>query len=216
LIFGKDVENVSSVKSGIINELRSRLNYSMTDQTISNHNEFYAQLEAILFIAANPVAVSQLAELFNISQDEVNEGLNYLKLNYESQGRGLAIEIHAGRVQLTTAPQMARIIEKYLGLETGTHLSRAAVETLAIVAYRQPITRPGIDAIRGVSSDGVLRSLLTKGLVQEVGRAEGPGRPILYGTSDAFLQHFGLSSLEMLPAFELPREVIPGNGILKD
>jgi segregation and condensation protein B len=111
---------------------------------------------------------------------------------------------------------MARIIEKYLGLETGTHLSRAAVETLAIVAYRQPITRPGIDAIRGVSSDGVLRSLLTKGLVQEVGRAEGPGRPILYGTSDAFLQHFGLSSLEMLPAFELPKEVIPGNGILKD
>jgi segregation and condensation protein B len=216
LIFGKDVENVSSVKSGIINELRSRLNYSMTEQTISNHNEFYAQLEAILFIAANPVAVSQLAELFNISQDEVNEGLNYLKLNYESQGRGLAIEFHAGRVQLTTAPQMARIIEKYLGLETGTHLSRAAVETLAIVAYRQPITRPGIDAIRGVSSDGVLRSLLTKGLVQEVGRAEGPGRPILYGTSDAFLQHFGLSSLEMLPAFELPKEVIPGNGILKD
>jgi len=188
----------------------------MTDQINSNHREFYAQLEAILFIAANPVAASQLAELFDISQDEVIEGLRHLKLIYESEGRGLALEFHAGKVQLTTAPQMAEIIEKYLGLEIGTHLSRAAVETLAIVAYRQPITRPGIDAIRGVSSDGVLRSLLTKGLLQEVGRAEGPGRPILYGTSDAFLQHFGLSTLEMLPAFELPKEVVTGNGILKD
>lgn len=188
----------------------------MTDPSTSNHSEFYAQLEAVLFIAANSVPVSQLAELFNLSQEEVNEGLNHLKKTYETEGSGLALEFHAGRVQLTTSPQMAGIIEKYLGLEIGTHLSRAAVETLAIVAYRQPITRPGIDAIRGVSSDGVLRSLLTKGLVQEVGRAEGPGRPILYGTSDAFLQHFGLSSLEMLPAFELQKEVTNGNGILKD
>jgi segregation and condensation protein B len=81
-------------------------------------------------------------------------------------------------------------------------LSRAALETLAIIAYRQPITRPGVDAIRGVNSDGVMRSLLSKGLVEDVGRAEGPGRPILYGTSSEFLQHFGLASLDEMPAYD--------------
>ena len=98
-------------------------------------------------------------------------------------------------------------------------MSRAALETLTIVTYRQPITRPGIDAIRGVSSDGVLRSLLSKGLVEEVGRAEGPGRPILFGTTAEFLQHFGLTSLTDLPPYEPePGEMnpVPENKILKD
>jgi segregation and condensation protein B len=93
-------------------------------------------------------------------------------------------------------------VSKFLGLEATARLSRAALEALAIIAYRQPITRPGIDAIRGVSSDGVLKSLLNKGLIQEAGRTEGPGRPILFSTTADFLQHFGLSSLEDLPPFE--------------
>jgi segregation and condensation protein B len=99
---------------------------------------------------------------------------------------------------------MAEIVERFLGLEATSHLSRAALETLAIVAYQQPTTRPYIEGVRGVSSDGVMKSLLSKGLIQEVGRAEGPGRPILYGTAPDFLQHFGLNSLTELPALALP------------
>ena len=112
---------------------------------------------------------------------------------------------------------LASIIENYLGLEATARLSRAALETLAIIAYRQPVTRPGIDAIRGVNSDGVLKSLLSKGLVQEMGRAEGPGRPILYGTTTEFLQHFGLSTLGQMPPYELPEKPDEErNVILKD
>ena len=105
---------------------------------------------------------------------------------------------------MTTAPEMAEIVERFLGLEATSRLSRAALETLAIVAYQQPVTRPYIEGVRGVSSDGVMKSLLSKGLVQEVGRAEGPGRPILYGTAPDFLQHFGLNSLTELPPLALP------------
>ena len=107
-------------------------------------------------------------------------------------------------MQLTTAPEMAEAVERFLGLEATSRLSKAALETLAIVAYQQPVTRPYIEGVRGVSSDGVMKSLLGKGLVQEVGRAEGPGRPILYGTAPDFLQHFGLNSLTELPALALP------------
>jgi segregation and condensation protein B len=123
-----------------------------------------------------------------------------------ADGRGLRIQWHGGRVELTTAPNLATLIERFLGLEATARLSRAGLETLAIVAYRQPVTRPGIDSIRGVNSDGVIKSLLNKGLVQEMGRTEGPGRPILYGTTGAFLQHFGLSSVEELPPFVVQEE----------
>jgi segregation and condensation protein B len=137
---------------------------------------------------------------------------------YYAERRGLSLQWHGGRVQLTTSPYLSDLVERFLGLESTTRLSRAALETLSIIAYRQPITRPGVDAIRGVNSDGVMKSLLTKGLVQEVGRTEGPGRPILYGTTPEFLQHFGLSSLQELPPFEVPQEddTQPQNGILKD
>jgi segregation and condensation protein B len=105
---------------------------------------------------------------------------------------------------------MAESVERFLGLEATSHLSRAALETLAIVAYQQPVTRPQIESIRGVSSDGVMKSLLGKGLVQEVGRTDGPGRPILYGTTPDFLQYFGINSLIDLPALNLP--ILENNG----
>ena len=103
---------------------------------------------------------------------------------------------------MTTAPHLAEQVENFLGLEATAWLSRAALEALSIIAYRQPVTRPGIDAIRGVSSDGVLKSLLSKGLIQEAGRADGPGRPILYETTAEFSQHFGLSTIDELPPYE--------------
>lgn len=161
-----------------------------------------ARLESLLFVAAEAVPPSQLAEALEASLSEVQEGLRELEQALTS--RGLRLQWHGGRVQLTTAPEMAELVERFLGLEVTSHLSRAALETLAIIAFQQPVTRPQVDAVRGVNSDGVIKSLLGKGLIQETGRADGPGRPILYGTTPEFLQYFGLSSLSELPPLELP------------
>ncbi len=167
-----------------------------------------AAIEALLFVSADPVTPSQISVVLELSASAVEQGLQ--QLDTELQTRGLRLQRHSGRVQLTTAPQFAEVIERFLGLEATSHLSRAALETLAIVAYQQPVTRPQIESVRGVSSDGVMKSLLGKGLVQEVGRTEGPGRPILYGTTPDFLQHFGLSSLMDLPPLNL--SVLDNNG----
>ena len=178
--------------------------------------ELMAALEALLFVAVEPASVSQLAAALEVSNPEIETALEKLEAGFT--GRGLRLQRHAGRIQLTTAPEMSSIVERFLGLEATTRLSRAALETLSIVAYQQPVTRPQMEAVRGVSCDGVLRSLLGKGLVQEVGRTDGPGRPILYGTTTEFLQHFGLSSLNELPPLELPVDNPDGrlNDPLKD
>ena len=175
------------------------------------------RIEALLFVASGPVAISQLSESLDLEPKRIEELLLELQNDFE-KGRGVALQRHGGRIQITSAACCASDVERFLGLEALARLSRAAVETLAIIAYRQPISRPGIDAVRGVSSDGVIKNLLGKGLIQEVGRAEGPGRPILFATTTEFLQHFGLNSLEQLPPFEIPdTDVIePQNHILKD
>ena len=163
-----------------------------------------AALEALLFAAPGAVTSAQLATALDLTVREIDKGLADLETQFKE--RGLRLQRHFGRVQLTTAPEAAASVEKFLGLEASSHLSRAALETLAIVAYQQPVTRPQIDSIRGVNSDGVLKSLLSKGLVQEVGRAERPGRPILYSTTPDFLGHFGLNSIEELPPLNPPEE----------
>ncbi len=155
------------------------------------------KLEAMLFVAAEPVATAQLAAALDVASSVVERGLNELDASLSS--RGLRLQRHAGRVQLTTAPELAELIERFLGLEATSHLSRAALETLAIIAYQQPVTRPQIDSIRGVNSDSMMKSLLNKGLILESGRADGPGRPILYSTTPEFLQHFGLNSILEMP-----------------
>lgn len=175
----------------------------MTDsEPFRQNHALDARIEAILFVAPAPVTVAQLAEALEVPASEIEIGLQQLGRTLQFS-RGIRLQRHEGRYQLTSAPELAVEIEKFLGLEATARLSRAALETLAIVAYRQPITRPGVDAIRGVNSDGVMKSLLSKGLIQEIGRTEGPGRPILYGSTQDFLQHFGLNSLEDLPPFEL-------------
>ena len=161
-----------------------------------------ARIEAILFVAPAPVSIQQLAEALATPPGKIEEALRQLDRAFQN-ARGIRLQRHEGRYQLTTAPELAEEVEKFLGLEATARLSRAALETLAIIAYRQPITRPGVDAIRGVNSDGVIKSLLSKGLIQENGRTEGPGRPILYGSTQDFLSHFGINSLDDLPPFEL-------------
>ena len=172
-----------------------------------------SSIEAILFIAIEPVSINQMATILDkpISQVE-----NLLKIMEENlQGRGIRLQRSGGRILLTSAPEKSQIIEKFLGLEATSRLSRAALESLAIIAYKQPVTRPSLDAIRGVNSEGVLRSLLGKGLIQELGRSPSPGRPFLYGTTTYFLQYFGLTSINMLPPLDLTEEETDRN-LLKE
>ncbi len=185
----------------------------MSDSETLVELELSALLEGLLFVASEPVTPSQLAQALDISPTQVEKGLTHLDEILKI--RGLRLQRNAGRVQLTTAPEMAETVERFLGLEATSKLSRAALETLAIIAYQQPVTRPGVDLVRGVNSDGVMKSLLSKGLLQEVGRAEGPGRPILYGTTPEFLQHFGLNSLSEMPALDLPESAENGVELLK-
>lgn len=176
-----------------------------------------ARLEALLFVAPEPVSTSQLATVLQITPSEIEGGLN--ELTQQLTERGIKLQRFRGKYQLTTTPEAAEIIETFLGLEATSKLSKAALEALAIVAYQQPVTRPQIDAVRGVNSDGVLKSLLNKGLIEEAGRAEGPGRPILYHTTTDFLQHFGLNNLDELPKLELdfePDQEAEEQELLKD
>ena len=176
----------------------------LPEQNLETDLPLSVKLEALLFVAGEPVATAQLATALDVSTSVVERGLNELDASLLS--RGLRLQRHAGRVQLTTAPQLAELIEHFLGLEATTHLSRAALETLAMIAYQQPVTRPQIDSIRGVNSDSMMKSLLHKGLILESGRADGPGRPILYSTTPEFLQHFGLSSILEMPPLAKPEE----------
>jgi segregation and condensation protein B len=174
-------------------------------RVLDARSNLLANLEALMFIAPGPVTPNQLAVAVNLPTPEVERGLDELEALYVQEGfqRGLRLQRFGGQIQLTTAPEIAPLIERFLGMDISSRLSRASMETLAIVMYKQPVTRPQIDAIRGVNSDAVLRNLLLKGMVQEIGRAEAPGRPILYSITPECLQSFGLSSLAQLPPLGL-------------
>jgi len=164
----------------------------------NNELSHIALLESLLFVASGPVSTSRLGTALDISPANVRSLLRDLTETY--QDRGLRLQWVGQSVQLTSAPEASEVVERFLGLEVTTRLSPAALEVLAIIAYMQPITRPSIDQIRGVNSDGALRTLLGKGLIEEQGRMDTPGRPILYGTTPEFLQHFGLSLIDELPS----------------
>jgi len=166
-----------------------------------------AIVEGLLFVADTPVSVSHLAEVLERGERDVEAALQ--SLAETTKGRGVRLQRKDNRVQLVSAPEAAPVIERFLGLSLAGKLSAAALETLAIIAYQQPNTRPQIEAIRGVSSDGVLRTLISKGLIEEVGRLETVGHPVLFGTTFEFLQYFGLSSLSELPPLEIQESVRP-------
>ena len=195
----------------------SEANYSMKELSeIKSNLSLSALIEALLFISISPVSISQLAKGLEATEKEIKDALDELEQYYNSS-RGLQLQWHKNKVQLTSAPFMGDVIENFLGIEVTTTLSQASLEAMAIIAYKQPITRPEIDEIRGVNSDGVVRNLLSKGLIEEVGRREGVGRPVIYGTTTDFLSYFGLSSLKDLPAFDvLPTQEENGQAILKD
>ena len=158
-----------------------------------------AQLEALLFVAERPLSRREIASLAGVEREVVDALLGDLEVSLRD--RGLRLVAARDEVQLVTAPEAGSLIARYTGAE-GAKLSPAALETLAIVAYRQPVTRGLIERIRGVDSDYVLRTLLHRRLVIEQGRADTPGRPILYGTGFDFLERFGLTSLDDLPPLD--------------
>ena len=158
-----------------------------------------ALLEALLFVAPSPIPVARLAQVLESAEEAVQGALAALAERYTTERRGVRVVRRADRVHLTTAPEAAAYIEKFLGLDLSSKLSGAALETLAVIAYRQPLTRGDIEAIRGVNCDGVLKTLLARALIEPVGRLEQPGRPFLYGTTLQFLQYFGLEGLDRLP-----------------
>lgn len=157
-----------------------------------------AGVEALLFVAENPLTKDRLAEILQLSIEEIADILYELKERYAAPTSGVTlIEVNGG-YKLGTKPEMSAFIEA-LYHQPSQGLSGAALEVLAIIAYKQPVTKGEVDFIRGVQSDRALATLVEKGLVKDVGRKEGPGRPILYGTTEQFLIHFGLKSLEELP-----------------
>jgi len=157
-------------------------------------------IEALLFVADDPPSIERLAQ--TLMTDEATVEAALALLDEQCAGRGLRVQRKGQRVQWVTAPEAAGVIERFLGLDLSSRLSPAALETLAIISYKQPVTRADVDAVRGVNSDSVIRSLATKGLIEEVGRLDQAGRPILYGTTFEFLQHFGLVTLADLPPLE--------------
>jgi segregation and condensation protein B len=172
-------------------------------------------VESLLFVAGEPVTVTQLARTLEVSEAAVAAAV--ATLGAACAERGVRIQRHGEQVQLVSAPEAARAVGRFLGVQASGRLSSAALEVLAIIAYRQPLTRAQIDAVRGVDSSGSLRALLTRELICEAGRVETVGRPILYATTPTFLQQFGLTSLNDLPAIDtappLSAEGLAGEGV---
>ena len=160
-------------------------------------------LEAVLFVADAPIEVSALARTINAPRPEVSDALD--ELAEACRERGVRVQRTGDLVQLVSAPRTAAYVERFLGLEHPP-LTNASLETLAIIAYRQPMTRAGIESVRGVDCDGPIRTLMARGLVEEVGRAPVIGRPTLFGTTVRFLEYFGLEKPDDLPPLPLPEE----------
>lgn len=173
-------------------------------------NELRRQLEAILFIADEPVPLTQLAQITETARDVVARTLEEIKAEYEQQQRGVTLREVGSGWRMYTHPDVAPYVERFVLAVQQPRLTQAALETLAIVAYKQPVSRQQISAIRGVDSDGVVTTLENRGLVREVGRDPGPGQAILYGTSPLFLERMGLRTLDELPpiASMLPAQAV--------
>jgi len=183
----------------------------MTDPVPVQTPQLKTLVESLLFVAEGPVPLAALARALDALPEDVEAALEQLKQDYI--GRGFRVQRSRDKAQLVSSPDSAAAIEKFLGIDGSGHLSAAALETLAIIAYRQPVTRPAIEGVRGVNCDGVIQTLLSRGMIQEVGRQETAGRPILYATTFEFLQNFGLRAVDDLPPLEQATENVLANAI---
>ena len=195
-----------------------------SDQTVSSDATVFAPdlqtrkaLEAILLVVDEPVDPNTLAQVLEVPTEEIVATLRALRASYVDEGRGFVLREVAGGWRLYTDPGAAPYVERFVLHGRSGRLSQAALETLAIVAYKQPVTRARVSEIRGVDADGAVRSLVNRGLVEEVGRETTPGQPLLYGTTPGFLERIGLTDLSELPPLPdltpdapLPAEPQPG------
>src|SRR5271154_1635173 len=177
------------------------------------NDELARAIEAVLFVAVEPVLPSLLAELLEEPVERIEEVLTGLADGYVAERRGFVLARIAGGARLQTHPDMAPYVERFANREVSHRLSTAALETLAIVASRPPVSRGQISALRGVNVDGVSRLLEQRGYIEVVGHADGPGQPALFGTTDLFLERLGLDSLDQLPAVE---DFLPGPEVAGD
>jgi segregation and condensation protein B len=177
---------------------------------MTDRREIARALEAVLFVADEPLAAGTLAQAVEVDRRQVEDILEELSRGYEERGAGMALRNVAGGWMLSTHPDAAPYVEQFVLASRHARLTKASLETLAIVAYKQPVTRHQVASIRGVNSDGVLRALVDRGLLSEVGREETPGRPMLYGTTPEFLERIGLPSLSALPS--LAPLLVAGDG----
>ncbi|MDO5426450.1 MAG: SMC-Scp complex subunit ScpB [Coriobacteriia bacterium] len=164
--------------------------------------DFESALEAVLFVCTDAVTTKHLAEIFEREASEVEETLQGLQKRYEVEDKGIILKQIAGGWRLFSNPKFHEVIEKYVLSLDPRKLSAAALETLSIIAYSQPVTRAGVASVRGVNSDSSINSLIEKGLVKEAGVADTAGSPILYATTNKFLENFGLNSIKDLPNIE--------------
>lgn len=162
-------------------------------------------VEAILFVTGNAVEKKEICRAMELTEGELEETLDALESGYDFDRRGLRLLRFGAHVQLATRPDYAPYVEKLLQPVQKQSLSQAVMETLAVIAYKQPVTKAEIEQVRGVKCDYSVQSLVTKGLIEEVGRKEALGRPILYGTTDAFLRHFCIASLAELPEIDFSK-----------
>lgn len=174
-------------------------------------------LEAILFVVEEPVDAGTLAQVLEVPTEQVLAGLHALRREYVDDARGFVLREAGGGWRLYTDPATAPYVERFVLHGRAARLSQAALETLAVVAYKQPVTRSQVAQVRGVDADGAVRTLVSRGLVVEVGRDPGPGQPLLYGTTTSFLERLGLRDLDELPPLPsltpqgpVPEEPAPG------
>lgn len=179
--------------------------------------ELKSAIEALLFISGSPLSADRLKALFEeASQEQIEAQLVQLRQDYEERGAGIMLAEVAGGYQLATRPENAAWIRKFRTVKTSTRLSRPALETLAIVAYKQPITRAEVETVRGVNIGGIMRNLMERRLVKIVGKKDVPGKPMLYGTTQDFLQYFGLKDLSSLPTLKEFQELEAGEEVMEE
>jgi len=178
------------------------------------NEEIKHAIEALLFASEKPLSPEQIQEAFeeDLGAQEIRRALEALKKEYIEGNRGFKLFEIAGGFQLVSDPRFASYLKRFYQAREKKRLSQASLETLSVIAYRQPATRADIEFIRGVNVDGAIKTLLEKGLIRIVGRKEVPGRPMLYGTTKEFLEHFGMNSIKELPALtEFKQEDIAEN-----
>lgn len=169
-------------------------------------NQIIGALEAILYVSGDPVQIPDIAHALNLTASEMEQAVSALRDRLDERHSGLQLNRHGDELQLSVRGEFSGFVEMYLQPVTQKSLSQSVMETLSIIAYRQPITKAEVEAVRGVKCDYSIQSLTDKGFIEEAGRKETLGRPILYRTTDEFLRHFGIESLDQLPAMEQPPE----------